>query len=375
MLGCANVSSSAECDQYNGAYAPGQTCVATGEADRALGVYGRCDGLGPFDAVVTDLSASSYAVTPSSGGPGSGVSYAIRVVNDGTGPAPFEVTETLPSEIVLDAASIHETQGEVRVERQDDSTLVVWTGCVRPFGGEASLTHAGTLAPDVAVGTTVTSHVALVNVGVGTRDASASVVVEPPPEPTHHIWEFTITPTGVSMVSVPLPEAIADGLRALGAERLVLLGGELPPFLAMGETNWTVSGMVVNPGFLPFLTLLTSTATYAAVTGVDRTAATLAVTVNVTEAPSGGLPGLPGLPGGGEKPDRDFDTVPDAIDACPDVPGDPADPVFPGCPKTGEDDGYYDEEPDADGDGIPDTYDLCPHEPGPWNEDAPGCPG
>ena len=302
------------------------------------------------------------------------MTHTLRIVNTGTGPAPFEVIETLPGGIVLDVGSLHATLGTYRVERHGEQTHIVWSGCVRPFGGALSLTHEGSIEPDLASLTILTPHAALSDLNTKElRNYDASVAVESPPEPAHYRWEFTITPTGMSSVSVPLPQAIADDLRGVGASRLVLLGGELPPFLTMGASDWTVSGMVINPGFLPFVSVFTSTATYAALGATERVLATLDVTIRVTEPSAGGLPGLPGMPGGTE-PDRDYDTVPDSIDPCPDVPGDPTDPLSPGCPKIGEDEGYYEDEPDLDGDGIPDAYDLCPHEPGPWSEDTPGCP-
>jgi outer membrane protein OmpA-like peptidoglycan-associated protein len=66
-------------------------------------------------------------------------------------------------------------------------------------------------------------------------------------------------------------------------------------------------------------------------------------------------------------PDRDHDSVADAIDACPDAPG-PAniDPALNGCPPPA----------DKDGDGIADPVDACPEETGSRNADPNlnGCP-
>ena len=380
MLGCANVSSEAECEQYGGAYAPGQTCVATGESDQDMGIYGRCDGFSGFALIVTDLSGSSHSVAPSTAQPGDRVTYTHRVVNQGTGIAHFEVVETLPDGVDLVSGSVSASGGAHRIDMRDGIAHLVWTGCIRPYGGSLTLVHDGVIDSDVAPMTTLVSHAELRDFSTeDLRRLSSSIAVEAPPEPAHYTWEFTITPTGVSSVIVPLPEEIAGDLRNLGARRLHHLGGELPPFLEMGETNWTVSGMVISPGFLPFLPSITSTATYAALSESVDLLATVGVTIHVTKAPTGGLPGMPRMPGmpgtpSSPEPDRDYDTVPDNLDACPDVPGDPADPLFPGCPKTEEDETYYEEEPDADGDGIPDIYDLCPHEPGPWSEDTPGCP-
>jgi outer membrane protein OmpA-like peptidoglycan-associated protein len=67
-------------------------------------------------------------------------------------------------------------------------------------------------------------------------------------------------------------------------------------------------------------------------------------------------------------PDRDDDTVADAIDACPELAGSrSSDPVMNGCPELPD---------DTDGDAVLDRFDACPREPGePSPERARhGCP-
>jgi len=139
-------------------------------------------------------------------------------------------------------------------------------------------------------------------------------------------------------------------------ERLVKVSGDLYG-LELDETSWVLSGMVMSPGFLPFVTSVTSTAIYAGRDATDRTLATLGVTLTVAKGEGeGGFPFGP-KPG---KEDTDGDTVPDDKDLCPDTPGEPPD----GCPEWGE-------IPDYDSDGIPDIEDVCPTEPGPPPD---GCP-
>lgn len=334
-----------------------------------MGIYGRCNG-GALGLVTTDLSSSYYVVSPSQAAPGDTVTHTFHLRNAGTGLALFGFSAVLPAGLDLIEASLNATQGEISAQETPSQTTITWSGCVPPEGYLA-LTHDTQINTDYVALTTLVSHAALGDLITGDLlHYQVPLTVEPTPEPTHYSWAFTLTPTGISTVNIPIPEEIAGGLLSRGARRLILFEGELPPFLAMGETDWFVSGMVISPGFLPFISVISSSATYAALNEQEQVQATLTVTIQVAQAETSGFPGMPG----GEEPDRDYDTVPDSVDLCPDVPGDPNDPVSPGCPKYGEDEDYYEEEPDSDGDGIPDYYDLCPHEPGPWDEDRPGCP-
>jgi len=353
----------------NGTACPGRVCRYENGKGRCVdppkGTTEGSYGHGSPEQATSDLS-SSRKVGPEAASPGTAVQYTLTIINSGDVATAATLTDPLPAALVYIDGSGTASSGVLAFDPSGGA--ISWSGDV-PAGGSVDISYQLTVSEDPALSGTLVSTATLTDLGTETSYAlQTTLAVEAPPEPTRYVWEFTLTPTGISIVNTPVPESVAAGLADHGVERLVLLEGELPPFLAMDETAWTVAGMVMDPGFLPFITAVSSSALYAGVREGGEVGALLAVLITVTQSSAGGFLGTP------TEPDRDYDTVPDALDACPDVPGDPTDPVSPGCPSYEEDEGYYDEEPDSDGDGIPDYADLCPHEPGPWDEDTPGCP-
>ena len=362
MLGCKQVTSEAECEALNGSLNEG-VCTATTEEERLeYGIYGRCNGgtLWPWEEikVESDLKDSSVRSDTDHCEQGDEVQYTVRITNNGTGVALASLSNPNPAGLESIPDSATATSGEVWPPGSDPfDNLISWQGCVPP-DGEVEVTYNAVVT---GVAGTITNTAILTDQTSGeafTLEGFLTVAeAEPEAPPASYTWKFTITPSGISLITVSIPDDIGSALRDLDVERLVKVSGELHG-LELGETDWILSGIVVSPGFLPFVSTASSTAVYAGQDSDNLTRATLTIVVTVAKAET--PIGLPGLPQPGAK-DTDGDTVPDDKDYCPDVPGEPPD----GCP-------IYEEVPDADADGTPDIEDLCPYEPGPPEND--GCP-
>jgi uncharacterized repeat protein (TIGR01451 family) len=364
MLGCKQVGSEAECEMLNGSLNEG-VCTATTEEERLeYGIYGRCNGgtLWPWEQIEVepDLKGSSVRSDTDHCEQGDEAQYTVHITNSGIGLAIASLANPIPAGLESIPDSATATSGEVWPPGSDPfDNLISWQGCVPP-GGEVNVTYAARVSEGVAGGPIVNTAILADHTSEEAFALEGSLTVaeaEPEAPPASYTWKFTITPSGISLITVPIPDDIGSALRNLDVERLIKVSGELHG-LELGETDWILSGIVMSPGFLPFISTAPSTAIYAGqdADGLTRATLTIVVTVAKAETPIG----IPGLLQPGAK-DSDGDTVPDDKDYCPDVPGEPPD----GCP-------IYEEYPDADADGTPDIEDACPYEPGPPEND--GCP-
>jgi uncharacterized repeat protein (TIGR01451 family) len=363
MLGCKQVESEAECEMLGGSLNEG-VCTGTTEAEQLqYGIYGRCDGgaLWPWEEIkiASDLRDSSIRSNTDHCIQGDIVGYTVRITNTGTGLASAALSNPIPAGLESMPESASATSGEIWGPGSDPfDDLISWQGCVPP-GREITVAYTARVTDEAPAGELVNEAVLVDRVtGEVAKLRSLITIAEAEvPSPVSYTWKFTIKPTGLSIVSIPLPTDIEVALRDLGVERLVKIEGDLHG-MELDETSWVLSGIVMSPGFLPFVSTLSSSALYAGRDTLNHTLATLNITVTVAKGEgAGGFPFMPKP----EAKDSDGDTVPDNKDSCPDVPGEPPD----GCP-------HYEEYPDADGDGTPDIEDLCPMEPGPPANN--GCP-
>jgi len=365
MLACKQVDSAAECEALGGSLNEGVCTAASEEEQLEYQVYSRCNGgtLWPWEEIeiVSNLKDSSAQIDPQEAAPGDSVHYTVHVRNTGSGLTMATLSNPTPEGLEPVPNSALATDGEAWPPGSDPfDNLIYWRGCVPP-GGETSVSYKVRVGEDVPKGETIINRAILSDVLTGEAIAIRSTITvmakeQPPPE--SYTWRFTIKPTGISIITIPIPEDIDVELRDLEVKRLVKVSGELYG-MELDETSWILSGMVMSPGFLPFLSAVSSTAIFAGQDAEGLTRATLAVIVTV--AKSEATVRIPFAPKPDEK-DSDGDTVPDEEDLCPDVPGEPGND---GCP-------IYEEHPDADADGTPDIQDACPHEPGPPENN--GCP-
>jgi hypothetical protein len=355
-LGCVMVNSKAECDAYGGVLQPG-TCEKTSDKEQDQGIYGRCTGgkSGQKACCESDLG-SSHCVAPSGAcQPGAEAAFTLVVTNTGTGPTWFRVG--FAGSPWLGTPTIEVDTDFGPGSDPFDAPPAV-TRCIPP-DGTVTLTYRASIDPASPIGETVSAWFDLTDLLRRESTAFAASVALGTPTTIGYRWTFTVTPTGLTAVSIPIPDSIASALRALGVVRLALIDGGLPPMLALNEESWAIAGLVSGSEFLmPILVSPPSSAVYACLDAAGSARATLLVEGTVarpTKAP-GILLKVP------MKTDSDGDTVPDPSDACPDVPGDPA---FDGCPG-------HETFEDTDGDGIPDNEDGCPNQPGPL--ETGGCP-
>ena len=359
-FGCAMVGSEAECEaSYNGVIQEG-VCVSTSQEEQDGGVFGRCNG-GKDDIDCGDCRSSAgnshYVASPSSVPPDGEVTFTATLVNDGTAPSMFDLTLSIPDSMELSMMQSSRSPFPLR-----DEGKLRWSGCIPP-GQDAILSFGVVVDEDAAVGETISSSMILRD--AFNRDtlvfvAAAVIADSESPSLTSYRWTFTVTPSAISTMTIPMPDEIHDALISTEIVTLRLIDGELPPVLELTDDPWTISGMVFNPGFLlPWMRSLQSTALYEGLT-LDGVRLVHLVVEGTIAQPIG-----PGSDPFDPPPaaDRDGDTIPDFEDGCPDTPGDPA---FGGCPG-------YEEFEDMDGDGVSDADDLCPELPGPIENG--GCPG
>lgn len=358
-FGCVMVSSEIECEaSYNGVIQEG-VCVTTSQEEQDGGVFGRCNGGVGIDCddCRSHSGHSHYVANPSTSPPGGDVTFTATLVNDGTAPSAFDLTLSIPDGIEL---SMMQSSRSPFPLREDGS--IRWSGCIPP-GQNAVISFGVQLPDDSAVGETISSSMILRD--TFNRDtlafvAATEIADAATPALMNYRWTFTVTPSTISTVSIPMPVPIYDALMSAEIVTLQLIGGELPPILELTDDPWMVSGMVFNPGFLlPWMGSIQSTALYEGITGDGVRRIHLVVEGTIAQPTDS----LPSLFGPVEDPDADGDTVPDIEDDCPNTPGDP---IFNGCPG-------YEEFEDSDGDGVSDLDDLCPDLPGPIESD--GCPG
>jgi len=356
-FGCAMVNSEFECENiYNGVIHAG-ACVTTSQDEQDGGVFGQCVEP-PESSGCEDCRSSSgksyYAASPPTVPPGGAVTFTAALANDGTALSRFDVTMSIPkgTELSLMQSSVGSFPSQV-------NGSIHWLGCIPP-GKEAILSYRVRVPEDAVMGAIISSTMILRD--VFTRDTLAyvaSATVGGDAASMSYRWTFTVTPSAILTVAIPMPEEIRTALVTTEVVALRLIEGELPPVLQLGDYPWTVSGIVFNTGFLlPWMSTIQSTALYEGLTAEGRVLAHLVIDGTIAR-PDEPTP----IPfGSSEEPDSDGDTVPDFEDDCPNVPGDPA---FGGCPG-------YEEYEDADGDGISDLDDLCPDLPG--SMENGGCP-
>jgi uncharacterized repeat protein (TIGR01451 family) len=365
MLGCKQVESEAECEMLGGSLNEGVCTATTAEEQLQYGIYGKCNGglLWPWQEikVASDLKDSSIRSDTDHCVQGGLVEYTVHITNNGTGLASATLSNPIPAGLESMPDSASATSGEVWGPGSDPfDNLISWQGCLPPRG-EVNVTYTARVSEQAPGGPMVNTAILTDCTSGEAFPLEVSLTVaeaEPEAPPASYTWKFTITPSGLSIVSVPIPDEIDAALRDLAVGRLVKVSGELHG-MDLDETSWILSGIVMSPGFLPFVPTVSSTAIYAGQDSDGRTRATLTIIVTVAKAETPiGIPFAPTKPGA---KDSDGDTVPDDKDYCPDVPGEPPD----GCP-------IYEEYPDADADGTPDIEDACPYEPGP--PENHGCP-
>ncbi len=355
-FGCAMVSSEFECENtYNGVIQDG-VCVATGQDEQDQGVFGRCNGGNDFDCGDCRSSSrkSHYIASPSSVPPGGDVIFTATLVNDGTALSRFDITLSMPG-----GTKLYLMQSSSGAFPSQVNGNIHWSGCIPP-GREVTLSYGVHVPEGMTEGEVITSSMILVD--MFTRDTLAfvaSATVGEASTSTSYRWTFTVTPSAISTVVIPMPEVIHNALLATEIVALRLIGGELPPVLELTDYPWTVSGIVFNSGFLlPWMGSIQSSALYEGITADGRLLAHLVIEGTIAQPIGPGSDPFDPPPAA----DRDGDTIPDFEDGCPDTPGDPA---FGGCPG-------YEEFEDTDGDGVSDLDDACPNLPGPIENG--GCP-
>lgn len=355
-FGCVMVNSKAECDARGGVLQPG-TCETTSTEEQDKGVYGRCNGgtLGMGPCYGSDLG-ESHCVAPSGAvAPGDQAAFVLRILNTGDAPTWFRARFASSPWLTEPTVELDADFGPGSDPFEAPPAL---THCIPP-GGTVTLTYRAAVDAATPGGETLATWIHLEDLLRRESYAYFAGVSIAPAAATSYRWTFTVTPTGLMMVSIPMPEPIASALHALGVVAFDFVDGDLPPMLTLDSASWSIGGLVTSTGFfLPLISSMSSTAIYACLD--DAGIARAALVVGGTVARPAETPAIQfKLP---VQADADGDTVPDATDACPDVPGDPG---FDGCPG-------YEAFEDADGDGIPDDQDGCPDEPG--FPETGGCP-